>query len=82
LVFMWYDAWSEGTNETYLIPALAGTGEATYPDGRTEEYRTIIPLVTDDAFEDSGPIEIMPMPAVDAVQVTPGTEPTIEPATR
>ncbi|MFH1078494.1 MAG: hypothetical protein V1745_04430 [Patescibacteria group bacterium] len=65
LVWMRYDSWSAGANETYLIPALAGSGTATYPDGREEEYRTIIPLVTDDAFEEPTPVEILPMRAAD-----------------
>ncbi|MCI0479049.1 hypothetical protein L0Y59_00690 [Candidatus Uhrbacteria bacterium] len=64
VVWMRYDAWRDGMNETFLLPALAASGDATYPDGRTDEYRTIIPLVTDDAFEDAAPpVEIMPMKA-------------------
>jgi hypothetical protein len=73
LVWMRYDTWADGKNEAYLIPSIAGSGTIEYPDKRTEEYRTILPLVADDAFEETKPIEPIPLPAV---QVEPASEPS------
>lgn len=70
LVWMRYDTWTDGVNETYLIPAIAGTGTAEYAaDKRTETYRTILPLVADEAFAEPSPVEPVPLPAVQAEPV-------------
>ncbi|MFA5935380.1 MAG: hypothetical protein WC787_00775 [Patescibacteria group bacterium] len=69
LVLMRYDAWAEGKNTTYFLPALVGEGTVSYGD-RDDIYRTIVPLVADDAFGGNDPGYGKPMPA-DAVMTSP-----------
>ena len=56
LVWMRYDAWQDGTSDTYYLPGLRANGSVERGPGmETEEYKTIIPLLADDAFEDVTP---------------------------
>lgn len=61
LAWMRYDVWTNAGNETYYIPALAGSGEAEYAKDNIQPYYTIVPLVADDAFEPVKPPEPIPM---------------------
>lgn len=62
LVWMRYDSWNDKDgNATYFIPALAGTGTVEYEKGQSQPYRTVVPLVADDAFEPVKPPEPMPL---------------------
>lgn len=74
LVWMRYDVWIENKSDVYLIPALSAEGEVEYSADRKEAYRTIVPLVADDAFESVTPPEPIPLPAESApsaIQIAP-----------
>ena len=73
LVWMRYDSYVDGGNETYLIPAIAASGTAVYADKHTEDYRTILPLVADEAFSEPTPPVPVPLPAV---QTSPSVAPS------
>ncbi|HWQ99987.1 MAG TPA: hypothetical protein VN397_04055, partial [Candidatus Methylomirabilis sp.] len=63
LVWMRYDVWNNGTNDTYYLPAIRGLGTVLRGKGmEPEEYRTIIPLLADDVFEDVTPPGPEPLP--------------------
>lgn len=77
LAWMRYDVWVENKNETYLVPALAATGKVEYSKDRIEPYRTIVPLVADEAFEEVAPPQPVPMPAFkgapEAIEAVPSS---------
>jgi hypothetical protein len=81
VVWMRYDTWSEGTSQTYYLPGLLATGTVDRGDGNTQEaYRTVMPLLQDDAFDfgngyGGGP---MPYAAGGAVNVLPQPVPAPE----
>ena len=54
LAWLRYDAWQDGLNETYYLPALLATGtvDRGTKEQAPEEYRTLVPLVDDAAFMD------------------------------
>lgn len=64
LVWMRYDAWVDAEQETYYLPALLaeGTVERGIKGQQPEEYRTVLPLVSDEAFEDVGGVAPPPVP--------------------
>jgi hypothetical protein len=71
IVWMRYDSWEEGDNQTYYLPALRATGTTDYGiKGQTPQpYTTLVPLVADSAFADTGtstspPPTPAPLPAV------------------
>lgn len=73
LAWMRYDVWREGGMETYYLPALAASGlvDRRIEGQEPEAYHTVIPLVSDDAFdfgEFDGPF---PMPRPLPAQVSP-----------
>lgn len=53
VVWMRYDSWQDGTNHTYYLPALLATGKINrgMKGQEAEDYRTLVPLVADDAFD-------------------------------
>jgi hypothetical protein len=54
LVWLRHESWKEGTSLTYDLPALLATGSVQRGDSKTEEqYRTVVPLLTDDALDES-----------------------------
>lgn len=66
LVWMRHDAWLNGTSDTYYLPGLRATGSVERGEGmEPEEYRTIVPLLADDAFEDAAPPAPAPLPMGD-----------------
>jgi hypothetical protein len=71
LAWMRYDAWSEGKNETYFVPALAAEGTVSYDGKQQDAYRTIVPLVADDAFGENVDIYPKPMPLDATVESKP-----------
>lgn len=61
LGWMRYDAWSNNRTETYFVPALIAEGTVMYSNDRKDPYKTIVPLVADDAFGSVDQPTIMPM---------------------
>lgn len=54
LVWLRHETWKDGTSMTFELPALLGVG--TIQRGATVEpgeYRTLVPLLTDDALDES-----------------------------
>lgn len=82
LVWMRYDAWQNNQQQTYFVPALAAEGTVSYTSERTDVYRTVVPLVADDAFGGNDQPTIVPMGAVKMSEpaAVPATAPT--PVTR
>lgn len=64
LVWMRYDAWIDAEQETYYLPALLAEGAADrgIRGQKPEDYRTVLPLVADEAFEDVGGVTPPPVP--------------------
>jgi hypothetical protein len=59
VVWMRYDSWKNNAVETYYLPGLLAKGTLDRGKGfDPEDYRTIIPLLKDDVFEDSQPIAV------------------------
>ncbi len=83
LVWMRFDSWKDSKQETYYLPALAARGTVDHKiEGQEPEpYHTVVPLVSDDAFDlgDGGVPVPLPMPAeplmMDAPAAAPATEP-------
>ncbi len=63
LVWIRYESWNAGTSQFYYLPGLLATGTVQRGNavGAQDEYRTIISLVNDDAFDD-GADEQIPVP--------------------
>lgn len=81
MVLMRYDSWTNDGTQTFFLPALYATGKTDLGNGKSEEYRTVVPLVSDDSFGGATPPPmIMPM-TEPAAAVAPAT-PTVAPQTR
>lgn len=83
LVWMRYDSWDEKSGTaTYFIPALAGSGTVEYAKDNVQQYRTIVPLVADDAFEpvkSPGPVPLQGASGGGSAGVAPAGTGTIAP---
>ena len=76
IVWIRYDSWQNGATQTYFIPGLRATGtvDRGIAGSQPEEYRTVVPLVNDSAFDQ----ETTPFPESrggGAVQIFPAPEP-------
>ncbi len=78
LVWMRYDAWQNNQQQTYFVPALAAEGTVSYTSERSDVYRTVVPLVADDAFGGTDQPTIVPMGAVKVSE--PASAPAMMPA--
>jgi hypothetical protein len=77
LVWMRYDSWTNNQTQTYFVPAIAAEGTVSYAPDRKDLYRTVVPLVADDAFGGNDQPKIMPMDAaVSEPAVAPAVMPT------
>lgn len=79
IAWMRYDSWSQDGTDTYFLPALYATGKQDFGDGKSQEYHTIVPLVSDESFGGTTPPPVM-MPMTEPA-VAP-TMPTPTPAAR
>jgi hypothetical protein len=83
LAWMRFDSWKDNKQETYYLPALAarGTVDRKIEGQEPEAYYTVVPLVSDEAFDlgDGGVPVPLPMPVeplmMDAPAAAPATEP-------
>lgn len=80
IVWIRYDNWQNGATHTYFIPGLRATGTVDRGIAGTqpEEYRTVIPLVDDSAFDQSATPSPIPLPATGgggAVEILPAPAP-------
>lgn len=54
LVWLRHESWKEGTSLSFELPALLATGNVQRGDSKNlEQYRTVVPLLTDDALDES-----------------------------
>ena len=54
LVWLRHESWKEGSSQTFDLPALLATGNVKRGDkDASEPYRTVVPLLTDDALDES-----------------------------